>query len=58
MFLLLLARIGYTPFVACECGTEEHAADHVILQRLLHQPHYRLHGLTVLDETLEWLLKI
>jgi len=41
---------------ACEYGVEEQTVDHIVLQCPIHQPPYGLHGLTVLDETIEWLL--
>jgi len=44
---------------ACECGAEEQAVDHVVLQCPIHLPPHGLHGLTVQDdETIEWLLNI
>jgi len=43
--------------VTCECGAEEQAIDHVVLECPIHQHSNGLHSLTVLDDTtIEWLL--
>jgi len=45
------------PSLACECGEEEQAVDHVVLHCPIHRPLHGVRGLAVLDdETIEWLL--
>jgi len=58
-FLSCLYKWGMASSAACECGAEEQAVDHVVLQCRIHRrrPPHGLHGLTVLDDgTTEWLL--
>jgi len=44
---------------ACECGSEEQTAGHVVLQCPIHRPPHGLHGLIVQDdETTACLLNI
>jgi len=47
---------GMAPSAACECDAEEQTVDHVFHQCTIHRPPHGLHGLTVLYETIEWLL--
>jgi len=56
-FRSCLYKWGMASSAACECGAEEQAVDHVVLQCPVHRPPHGLHGLTVLDDdTSEWLL--
>jgi len=56
-FRSCLHKQGIAPSVACECGTEEQAIDHVVLHCTIHRPPHVVHGLTVLDDdTIKWLL--
>ena len=56
VFRFCLYKWGMASTAACECGAEEQTIDHVVLKCLIHWPPHGLHGLTVLDKTIEWLL--
>ena len=47
--------MGYSPSTACECDAEEQTVDHVLYSPS-HRTSYGMHGLTVLDESIEYLL--
>ena len=47
-FRSCLYKWGMASSAACECGTEEQTADHVVLQCPIRRPPHGLHGLTVL----------
>ena len=57
-FRSCLYKRGMASPVACECGAEQQAVDHVLQCPIQRLPH-GLHVLAVLDdETTEWLLNI
>ena len=56
-FRFCLYKWGMVFSAACGCDAEQ-TDDHVVLQCPIHRPPHGLHGLTVLDDTIEWLLNI
>jgi len=54
-FRSCLYKWGMASSAACECGAEEQAINHVVLQCAIHRAPHELYGQTVLnDETIEF----